>query len=110
MKHLFAVATLLIPMTALAASPDCSGTNSWATQMAAVHLKNAGIVGFDASGATTVRVASEKIGKDLYRQVHHVTFKGGAKTIEVLTVNNASHEECSMTGVDVYVISQHLGP
>jgi hypothetical protein len=29
--------------------------------------------------------------------------------VEVITVNDASHEECSMSGVDVFVISKELG-
>jgi hypothetical protein len=55
-------------------------------------------------------LASEQIGKDLYRQVHLVTVteKSGIK-IEVVTVNDASTQECSMTGVDVYVIKERIG-
>jgi hypothetical protein len=81
--------------------------------MAFVHLKNAGITTnekIDFKMTTTTRLASEKIGKDLYRQIHHVTFTEKAgKTIEVITSNEASSEECSMSGVKIFVISQHLG-
>jgi hypothetical protein len=64
----------------------------------------------DESKTHIVRLASEKIGKDLYRQIYDITFveKTGA-TIRVVTSNKASWQECSMSGVDVYVVSRHLG-
>jgi hypothetical protein len=81
--------------------------------MAFVHLKNAGLTDNDKLDFTktkTVRLASEKVGKDLYHQVHFVVFteKAGG-TIEVVTNNDASNEECSMSGVEVYVVSKRLG-
>ncbi|MFZ3037429.1 MAG: hypothetical protein WA112_09190 [Rugosibacter sp.] len=81
--------------------------------MAFAHLKNAGLTDNDKLDFTktqTVRLASEKIGKDLYRQIHHVVFteKAGGK-IEVITSNDASNVECSMSGVQVFVISRRLG-
>ena len=80
--------------------------------MTFVHLKNAGLVDnrdIDWSNIKTVRIASEKIGKGLWRQVYHITFtKTSGETIEAIAVHDASFEECSMTGVDVYVVSKHL--
>jgi len=39
-----------------------------------------------------------------------VTFtEKSGKTIEVITRNDASNEECSMSGVEVYVVSNRLG-
>jgi hypothetical protein len=91
--------------------PDCSG--GWPTNMAFVHMKNAGLVdnsSVDFSKTKTVRLASQKVGKDLWRQVYHVTYtKKSGEAIEAIAVHDASMEECSMTGVDVYVISRHLG-
>jgi len=55
-------------------------------------------------------LASEQIGRNLYRQVHRAIFtEKSGKTIEIITVNSASSEECSMSDVDVFVVSQHLG-
>jgi hypothetical protein len=76
------------------------------------QLKNEGIVGsegFDFSKTKTIRLASEKTGADLFRQVYDVTFvrKSGG-TIEVLAVSDASREECSMGNVRVYVVSRVL--
>jgi hypothetical protein len=81
--------------------------------MAFVHLKNARLTNnerLDFTKTITSRLASEKIGPDLYRQVHHVVFteKAGGK-LEVVTVNHASSEECSMSGVQVFVVSRQLG-
>jgi hypothetical protein len=114
MKFLFLFSLLALTQNAVAGSPDCSGVNNYAANMAFTYLKNAGLVSnemTDFSKTKVVRLASEKIGKDdLYRQVHQVSFveKSGS-TIDVITVNDASHEECSMSGVDVFVVSKHLG-
>jgi len=92
--------------------PNCSG--GWPTDMTFVHLKNAGITDNDKIDFTktrTVRLASEKIGKDLYHQVYDVKYtEKSGRVIEAIAVHDASQEECSMTGVDVFVVSQHLGP
>jgi hypothetical protein len=81
--------------------------------MALVHLKNAGLIDIPSvieAQTRAVRLASEKIGKDLHRQVYDITFytKDG-KTIEVITNSRASSEECSMSAVDVYVVSKKIG-
>lgn len=93
-------------------SPDCSGIDRWATSMAYVHLKNAGIIHSeqtDFSKTKTVRLASERIGEDEYRQIHHVIFKRtDGSEIEVITSNVASSEECSLSAVEVFVVSKHL--
>lgn len=94
--------------------PPCAGVERWATKMAFVHLKNAGITDNDKLDITktkTNRLASQRIGKDLYRQIHHVVFtEKSGNVIEVITVNNASNQECSESGVDVFLISRRLGP
>ena len=95
---------------ALAKSPDCA---SWPTNMALTHLKNAGLIDIPSvieAQTKAVRLASEKIGKDLYQQVYDITFHTrDGKTIEVITKSRASSEECSMSGVDVYVVSNKIG-
>jgi hypothetical protein len=97
---------------AKASGPDCSG--GWPTKMTFVHLKNAGLAdnsSIDFSKTKTVRLASEKVGKDLWHQVYHVTFtKSSGDVIEAFAVHDASSQECSMTGVEVFVISRHLSP
>ena len=111
----FAVACLAVPTTSPAQGnhPDCAGVQRWATSMAFVHLKNAGVTDNDKLDFTltkTTRLASERIGRDLYRQIHYVVFtEKSGNVIEVITVNNASSQECSMSGVEVFVISRRLG-
>ena len=93
--------------------PDCSGAESWPTSMAFVHLKNEGITDnekVDFEKTKTTRLASEQIGEDLFRQVHRVTFtEKSGHVMEAITVNDASLEECSMSGVDVFLVAMHLG-
>ncbi len=110
---LFAALGTCLPLIAQSTihGPDCSG--GWPTNMSFVHMKNAGLVNnedIDFSRTKTVRIASQKIGKDLWHQVYLVTFTkkpGGA--IEAIAVHDASTQECSMTGVEVFVISKRLG-
>ena len=113
------VALLLLSTSVIAqsqsekvAGPDCSGR--WPTIMAFVHMKNAGLAdnaSIDSSKTTTVRIASEKKGKNLWHQVYHVTFtKKSGDVLEAIAVHDASLEECSMTGVEVFVVSKHLNP
>jgi hypothetical protein len=91
--------------------------------MAFGYLKTAGLTTnseIDFSKTSVKLLAQEKIGKDLYNQVHLITFtkkpedlvtlaRRSNDQIQVITVNEASSQECSMSAVDVYVISRHLG-
>ena len=93
--------------------PDCSGTERWPTMMAFVQMKNDGItdnnkINFEKT--KTIRIASEEIEGGLYKQVHKIEFyeKGGVM-YDIITINNSSHQECSMSAVEVYVVSKKLG-
>ncbi len=103
----------LFPSVAFTKDPDCTGVDRWPTNMAFVHLKNAGLTDnykIDFTKTKTIKLASEKIGKNLYRQIHYVTFtEKSGNTIEVITINDASDEECSMSDVEVFVVAKHLG-
>lgn len=112
-RRILSLVLLVSSFSAFAGHPDCAGVKRWATSMAFVHLKNAGITNnqkLDFTKTKTIRLTSEKIGNDLYRQIHHVTFtEKSGKIIKVITSNEASNEECSMSGVKVYVITKELG-
>ena len=57
-----------------AAPPDCL---RWPTNMAFVHLKNAGITNnqkIDFDKTKTDILATELIGENLFRQIHYITF------------------------------------
>lgn len=116
-KSLLLITTLLFCISAISQSknekvngPDCSG--GWPTNMTFAHLKNAGLVNnhdIDFSKSKTIRVASQQVGKNLWHQVYHVTFaQTSGANIEAIAVHDASTEECSMTGVEVFVVSKHL--
>ena len=102
--------TALNSAARLSSGPDCSG--GWPTNMAFVLLKNAGLTDndkIDFSKTKTVRIASESVGKDLWHQVYDVTFtEYSGEKIEAIAVHDASSEECSMTGVELYVVSRRL--
>jgi len=111
---LAAIALLpMFPSQVLAGIPDCTHPDAWPAGMAYTRLKNAGTIDNDVLDFTKTRVtrlASEKIGKSLYRQVHLVRFfKKSGERIDAITVNEVSHQECSMSDVDVYVVSKRLG-
>jgi hypothetical protein len=115
MKCLFISLILAFSMNATAQSakrngPDCSG--GYPTNLAQGLLKNAGLLknqDVDFSKTKTIRLASESLGKDLWHQVYLVTFfKQGGGAIEAIVLHNASQEECSMTGVHVFVVSERL--
>jgi hypothetical protein len=80
--------------------------------MAFVHLKNAGITDndkVDFDKIQTTHIASEPIGGGKFRQVHRVIFtEHSGHHIQVITVNDASLDECSESGVDVFVVERHL--
>src|SRR5690242_10530756 len=92
----------------------CATPERWAASMAHVHLKNANLLVNEEIDLTKTEVqllASEKTKKNLYHQIQKVVFtkKNGDK-ISVITENDASKDECSMSGVKVFVISKMLGP
>ena len=80
--------------------------------MAFVHLKNAGITDkdkLDYSKTKTVRLASERIGENAYRQIHYITFSGKSGTrIEVITSNIVSDEECSISDLEIFFVIRRL--
>jgi hypothetical protein len=91
--------------------PDCSG--GWPTDMTQAQLKNAGLLKneeIDSAKTKTSRLASEKVGRDLWHQVYLVTFvKRSGETIDAIVVHDASIAECSMSAVEVFLISRKLG-
>jgi hypothetical protein len=105
---------LMLPLQSHAGHPACDGPENWAANMAFARLKRAGLTDndkLDFSKTKVIRLASEEIGKDLYKQIHRIIFTEKlGNTIEVITSNEASNEECSMSGVEVFVISKQLGP
>jgi hypothetical protein len=80
--------------------------------MAQTLLKNDGIMKseeIDSSKTKTTRLASERLNNDLWHQVYLVTFVSrSGESIQAIVVHDASMEECSMTGVQVFLVSKRL--
>jgi hypothetical protein len=83
------------------------GCSSWPINMAFVHLKNKGLIDsnlieHEKTKASLLKI--EKLEDDLYRQMYRIEYVNKSDVvIEVITINDASSEECSMSDVDVYV-------
>ena len=114
MKHSAKLIALLACVAApvSAKAPDCSGPERYPASEAYVYLKNAGVLTpekVDFAHRKSRIVASQRIGKDLWRQVFHVTFplKSGRK-VETIVVSDASTEECSMSAPQIFLVSKQL--
>ncbi|WP_370577762.1 hypothetical protein ABX014_22705 [Snodgrassella alvi] len=106
-KFLLATLLAVLPILSFAKAPDC---DSWPMNMSEVWLQNAGIVdikNLDESKTKSTLLASEKKAKGLYTQIYHFIFYDKKGNIyEIITNSDASYEECSMSDVDVYLISK----
>ena len=93
-------------------APDCSGPDRWPAGTAFTILKNAGAIANDTVNfehVTSTKIVSEKIDRDLWRQVFRVTFPlESGKRVEAIVVSDASLEECSMSSAQVFLISEAL--
>ncbi len=102
--------TLALSSNAYASPPACA---SWPTNMAMVYLKNAGIAEptkLDEGATKATMLAAQSIGKGVYKEIYDIVFREKTgKLVEVVTSNEASEVECSLTAVDVYVVSRRLG-
>ena len=110
MKKFFLVTLLaVLPILSFAKGPDCY---SWPMNISEGWLKNAGIVdiiNLDESKTKITLLASEKKAKGLYTQIYHFIFYDSiGNTYEIITNSDASYEECSMSGVDVYLIPRSV--
>ena len=115
----FATALALLMITGAPAKgpgpvPNCTGTGNWPASMVFVALKNAKLVTNDQIdfGKTQVsQIASERVNKDLWRQVLLVQYyRKDGTMLEAIAVSDASHDECSMSDVQTYIISEKLKP
>ncbi|MCO6506178.1 MAG: hypothetical protein J6571_03520 [Snodgrassella sp.] len=106
-KFLLTILLEFFSILSYAKAPDC---HSWPMTMAAMWMKNANIVDMadiDEPKSKITLLASEKKKKGLYTQIYHFVFydkKGN--TYEVITKNDSSYEECSMSSVSSYLISK----
>ena len=110
MKKLLLVTLLaVLPILSFAKGPDC---DSWPMNISEGWLQNAGIVdviNLDESKTKITLLASEKKAKGLYTQIYHFIFYDSiGNSYEIITNNDASYKECSMSDVDIYLISKRV--
>lgn len=107
MKKIFYAILLLLPLSGFAAENDC---RSWPENIAEVWLKNQNIVDIpqlDKAKTEATLLASEKKENDIYTQVFHFVFHDrDGKKYEVITQNDASDDECSVSEVNIFLISR----
>ena len=108
-KFLIVTLFAVLPILSFAKAPYCV---SWPMNMSRTWLQNAGIVdikNLDESKTKITLLASEKKAKGLYTQIYHFIFYDSiGNSYETITNNDASYEECSMSGVDVYLIPRSV--
>ena len=108
-KFLLVTLLAVLPILSFAKGPDC---HSWPMNMSEVWLQNAGIVAIENLNESKTKItllASEKKAKGLYTQIYHFIFYDSiGNSYETITNNDASYEECSMSGVDVYLIPRSV--
>ena len=102
--------TILLAGGSAKADPKCAGPDHWPASMTFAQLKNRGVLTNDAvdfTRTTSNQIASQRIGRDLYRQVFKVTFflKDG-RAVRAIAISDASKDECSMSDVTVYRIAE----
>jgi hypothetical protein len=102
-----------IPFSVFPAEPRCDRPDNWAALSSFSKLKNEGVVGpleIDLAKTTVEHLGSTRPGKNLWRQVHHITYKSssGVHLLEIIAVNEATDDGCSGGGVDIFLISKHL--
>ena len=108
-KFLLVTLLAVLPILSFAKGPDC---HSWPMKMSETWLQNAGIVAIENLNEPKTKItllASEKKAKGLYTQIYHFIFYDAiGNSYEIITNNDASYEECSMSGVDVYLIPRSV--
>jgi hypothetical protein len=114
---LFLSFTLCLSGASQSKSGDDRGPNlrgSWPTTMTLHVLRDEGLVDaaqIDESGTQTERLASEKVGNDLWNQIYFVRFKlRTGKTVEAIARVSASSDADMRSGPVVYVVSKVLQP
>lgn len=103
-----------LSVSAFAKDPDCTGQRQPPVTLAQTWLKEAKILDplkVLPGKTTVVRLNSEKIGKDLYRQVHLVRFvQNNGESIQAIVVFDVSSSDCIGENADVYLVSPRIDP
>ena len=97
----------LADMRPVSEDSDNADCHHWPLVMAESWLKENKIQRLDLNKTTGKRIAFQKIKKNLFNNVFLFSFVDTAgNKYKVITRNIASDEECSISSVEIYVISQ----
>ena len=92
--------------------PDCSGAERFPAGVAFGAMKNEGLLTSYNVLWKQVRgrtIASQRIGKNLWRQVFRVTYPLTTGTkVEAIVVEDVSTDECSVSEPQIFLISKAL--
>ncbi len=99
--------------------PNCYNDYNWASQTAEVNLINRGFIEKEEPTTITPRLLlSEKIDTmegmnsniiDIHRQIQLINIKSDTgKVFELITINKASIEECSLSDPVIILISPEI--
>ena len=95
-----------------ASHPDCANSKGWARSLGYYYFKKAKLLrpgDFDHKRLHVIRLASEQVDDDLFRQVHYFSYeKLNGENISLVLTNAASSSECPLGSVNAYVVSQVL--
>lgn len=117
----FTASLLCVTAFALTASaftaapqPDCAHPEGWPASVAFGFLRDDSQIDtgrIDGNKTKVTRLASEQTGEDAFVQIHLVQFFGqdSEPVVRVITVNEAASDECSLSSVDVYVVTEKMG-
>jgi hypothetical protein len=92
--------------------PDCSGPEHYPASVAFGAMKNERLLTNYNVLWKQVRsrtIASQQIGKNLWRQVFKVTYPlTTGRSVQAVVVEEVSTDECSMSEPQIYLISKAL--
>lgn len=100
---------IFMSIPSFAKEPFCK---SWPANISYSVMKNHRLINWENVNhekTIVAKLASEKLKEGIYKQVYLVTFFDfSGKEFEAIAIHEASSEECSWSGVDVYVLSNKL--
>ena len=92
--------------------PDCSGPDHYPAAAAFSVMKNEGLLTNESVRWKQVQsrtIASQRIGKNLWRQIFRVTYPlTTGRKIEAIVVEEVSFDECSMSNPQIFLVSKAL--
>ena len=111
MRYVVALTLVSLPFAAEATPPPACA--HWPTTMALMSLKNAGILDptqINEAATRSVLLAAQPLPHGIFKEIYSITYTStdGRKTFDVITSNESSGEECSISDVTTFVVARKL--